>query len=135
VLLLGFLVADAAVSSERPPHLYAMTTETLMPHLEENLRYAIRNEPACLDGPGLATAFWMLRDVSLQDCTLESADEADDTASYALVCRGGHGTTGHATWQFGANQITGVLEVKLGGKNMTFSQRIVARPIGECDAR
>ncbi|MBA3625751.1 MAG: hypothetical protein H0W48_15165, partial [Methylibium sp.] len=39
---------------------------------------------------------------------------------------------GEARWQFEPNGITGTLNVRLGGKNMTFFQRITAKPIGEC---
>jgi hypothetical protein len=52
--------------------------------------------------------------------------------SFALICTGGQATTGHVTWQLGRNQSTGTLDVKLGGKNMTFFQRVSARPVGEC---
>ena len=32
----------------------------------------------------------------------------------------------------GAGPVTGMLTVKLGGKNMTFSQRVTARRLGGC---
>jgi len=49
-----------------------------------------------------------------------------------LVCEGGHGTTGRAIWQLGRTHSVGTLSVKLGGKNMTFSQRVTARALGAC---
>ena len=65
--VLPFVLASA-LATEPSPRLYEVTTETGMPHLEENLRYATRVERTCTDPRELATAFWMLRDVSLQDC-------------------------------------------------------------------
>ena len=115
---------------------YEVTTETGMPHLEENLRYAVVRETRCLDSRDLSSAFWMLKHESLQDCRLEKAPDRGDTATYTLVCTGGHGTTGNAVWQLGTDQLSGTLNVKLGGKNMTFYQRVlakpVARPAGAC---
>jgi hypothetical protein len=114
------------------PRLYEMTTETLMPHLEENLRYATRREKRCLSTDELSAVFWMLGEASLHDCTLVKSNEQADSATYRLQCNGGHGTTGDARWKLGPGVITGTLKVRLGGKNMTFYQRITAKPVGDC---
>jgi len=108
--------------------MYEVVTETDMPHLEENLRYATRRERHCLDRHDLSTAFWMLGHASLQDCRLVKGSQDAASAIYRLQCDGGHGTTGDARWQFDADRMTGTLRVRLGGKNMTFFQRITATP-------
>ena len=120
--------ATAATAQEVPLGRYEVVTETDMPHLEENLRYAIRRELQCLDRRDLSTAFWMLGHVSLQDCRLVKTSQDAESAIYRLQCDGGHGTTGEARWQFEADRMTGTLRVRLGGKNMTFYQRITATP-------
>lgn len=114
--------------------LYALSTETGMPHLEANLRYAVRQERRCLDPQDLSRAFWMLDDASLQDCRLVKAVQDTERAAYVLECSGGRGTSGSAEWQFEgeAGRLTGLLRVRLGGKNMTFFQRVTARPLGAC---
>jgi hypothetical protein len=114
------------------PQLYELTTETAMPHLEENLRYATRTETRCLRADELVAAFWMLREPALQDCRLTPSAQADAPGTYALQCDGGHGTTGGAEWRTDGDSRVGTLRVRLGGKNMTFSQRITARPLGTC---
>ena len=111
---------------------YEVTTETGMPNLEANLRYATVTEKRCLNTQDLSGAFWMLKHVSLQDCQLVKATESATQSSYLLACRGGHGTTGGATWQLGPAAIAGTLNVRLGGKNMTFFQRITAKPLRPC---
>ena len=139
----GVAMAIAALSSIATPavadgrRLYEVVTETGMPHLDESLRYAVRSERTCLDPSDLSGAFWMLRDVSLQDCRLVKALQDEASAAYALQCDGGHGTTGGARWQFepaagGGTRLAGTLNVRLGGKNMTFHQRVKATPVGEC---
>jgi hypothetical protein len=130
-LLFGLPVVWAA---EPVPRLYEVITETGMPHLEENLRYATRVERRCMDPRELTTAFWMLGDVSLQDCQLVKVSEEPGVSSlYQLKCSGGHGTTGIARWQFSSSTVSGTLQVRLGGKNMTFYQRITAKPLGKCE--
>ena len=131
--LLGSCLATLRAAEGAPPRLYEVTTATGMPHMDENLRYATVTQKQCLDTRDLAGVFWMLKDVSLQDCKLVKVSESAETAAYQLQCSGGHGTTGEATWQLGPAAIAGTLNVRLGGKNMTFYQRITARPIGPCD--
>lgn len=111
------------------PRLYEVTTETGMPHLEESLRYAVVRQRRCMDPGDLARAFWMLDDVSLQDCRLEKTAQEPGGARYDLRCDGGHGTTGSAHWQIEPQELRGSLDVRLGGKNMTFYQRVVARAV------
>jgi hypothetical protein len=48
------------------------------------------------------------------------------------VCAGTSGTTGEATWRFERNRSIGTLNVKLGGKNMTFFQRVTAHALHGC---
>ncbi|MBA3507192.1 MAG: DUF3617 family protein [Betaproteobacteria bacterium] len=80
----------------------------------------------------LASAFPILKHESLKGCTLANERRHENTVLYLLTCEGGQGTTGAAHWQLGAEQISGTLNVKLGGKNMTFYQRITAQRLGEC---
>ncbi len=132
-LLAGLVtVLPAVAAMAQPQRLYEVITETGMPHLEENLRYATRIERACMDPRELQTAFWMLRDVSLQDCKLVKLSDGAEESLYQLKCDGGHGTIGSARWQLGSATMSGTLQVRLGGKNMTFYQRITATPLGAC---
>lgn len=115
-----------------PARLYEVVAETSMPHLEENLRYTMTREMRCLTSDDLASAFPILSHASLADCQLRQESRRDNSLSYRLVCDGGHGTSGNASWTVGEQSIHGTLNVKLGGKNMTFFQRITARLLGPC---
>jgi hypothetical protein len=132
--LAGALTAVSLSAQTLPARLYEVVTETSMPHLEENLRYAITRENRCLTDEDLASAFPVLKSASLADCKLRQESRHGDAVSYLLVCAAGHGTTGNATWRVGERLMVGTLTVKLGGKNMTFSQRITARPLRRCSA-
>jgi hypothetical protein len=136
ILIASVLIHSSARAAEAmPPRLYEIVTETAMPHLEENLRYATTRERHCLEQNELWSAFTLLHHAALKDCSLQQESRQQDTLSYTLVCTGGHGTTGHATWQLGRTQNTGTLNVKLGGKNMTLYQRVTARALGACSIR
>jgi Protein of unknown function (DUF3617) len=124
--------APARISEADSPVLYEVVTETGMPHLEENLRYTTTHEQRCLNREELLRAFPALKHESLRDCSLENMDRRSQVFSMRLLCTSAHGTTGRAEWRFGERRIVGALHVKLGGKNMTFYQRITATPLGEC---
>jgi uncharacterized protein DUF3617 len=133
LLILSVLICPHARAEESmPTRLYEITTETGMPHLEDNLRYADTHEKRCLSQQDLATAFPILKHHSLQGCKLDNETRVEDTLTYLLSCEAAHGKTGTAQWQFGADQITGRLDVRMGGKNMTFYQRVSAKRLGEC---
>jgi hypothetical protein len=135
VLISSVLIHSSAGAADTvSPQLYEITTETAMPHLEENLRYATTREQRCLEKEELWSAFPVLLSAPLEDCKLDQENRQQDSISYVLVCKSGHGTTGDATWQLGRTQHVGTLNVKLGGKNMTFSQRVTARVLGACSS-
>jgi hypothetical protein len=119
----------AALGSAR---LYDVTVETGMPHLEENLRYAVERSERCLTRQDLHTAFPILHHPSLAGCKLSEQSSDEDTIVYVLVCDSSAKTTGTATWRLGEHVVRGTLDVKLGGKNMTFFQRVTGTVIGEC---
>jgi hypothetical protein len=130
-LLVAVMVPVHGVDAPSP-QLYELTTETSMPHLEENLRYANTTRRQCLALSQLTSAFPILRHPALEGCKLENELRQPQSLSYQLVCTGGHGTTGSAIWHLDEHRIRGTLDVKLGGKNMTFFQRITAIPLGNC---
>jgi hypothetical protein len=134
VVLTAPVTASVLASGMMPAQLYEVTTETGMPHLEENLRYTTQKVKVCLRHQALSAAFPILDHPALKGCRLQNATKQADTVSYTLVCEGGHGTTGQATWRIDAHRIRGTLNIKLGGKNMTFYQRITAVPLGDCPA-
>lgn len=124
--------APAQVSAGVPAQLYELTTEMGMPNLEENLRYTLRHTKECLTDRMLATVFPVLEHPALRGCSLQDELRDGTTVTYRLACEGGHGTRGEATWKFEKPMVRGVLHVTLGGKNMTFYQKVTAIPLGSC---
>lgn len=128
----AFAAVSIPASETTPARLYEVITETGMPHLDENLRYAVTRENRCLTDEELASAFPILKHPSLADCKLRRERRDAHVDSYLLVCEASHGTTGTASWRVGEHLSVGQLDVKLGGKNMTFFQRVTAKPLGQC---
>ena len=125
--------AQAAASDAPAAGLYDITVETSMPHLEENLRYTVEREQRCLTREQVFTIFPVLRHAALADCRLGDERRLNGISTWTLMCTGGHGTTGHATWRLDTTHLAGQLDVKLGGKNMTFYQRAMLKRLRDCD--
>jgi hypothetical protein len=110
--------------------LYEVTSQTGMPNLEENLRYTVTHQERCATERELLTGFPVLSHPSLAGCRLGEEQREGDTVTMHLSCDSGHGTSGTATWRIGSSVLQGILTVKLGGKNMTFFQRLTAKRLG-----
>lgn len=96
-----------------------------MPNLEENLRYATTRERRCLSLDDFDSLFPILRHPSLEGCRLDER--------HRLVCANPQVASGAAWLETAGERIAGALEVKMGGKNMTFSQRIEGVRQRDCD--
>ncbi|MGH8221962.1 MAG: DUF3617 domain-containing protein [Woeseiaceae bacterium] len=115
------------------PGSYEIIARTVMPHLEENLRYATIRERRCVRDDELATVFPILRHPSLAGCTLGNPSRRGGAIRYVLSCASPQVATGSARLDARAGRIAGVLEIKMGGKNMTFTQRIEGLRQGKCE--
>ena len=128
---LGSVPASSAQADQS--WLYEVVIETGMPNLEENLRYATTKSTRCFNDSELAHSFSALRHDALRGCELERESHLSDGSSYALTCKGSTETRGSAMWSVTPERKVGTLRVKLGGKNMTFFQRVSARVLGACE--
>ena len=101
-----------------------------MPHLEESLRYATTTTRQCLNQQEASSLFPILEHVSFTDCTLTA--KTSETAEFDLVCVNPEAATGTARFEVGDSTFRATLDVKMGGKNMKFSQRISGQRMGSC---
>jgi Protein of unknown function (DUF3617) len=129
------LVCAAQTSADQlavTPGLYDITAQTLLPHLEDNLRDAKTRAQQCLGTPSATSLFPLLRHEAFAGCTLTQGRTQDDEQVFTLVCANPQAAGGQARFRVGAASLEGVLELKMGGKNMTLSQRIRGPRIGAC---
>ena len=128
-----------AVSAE--PHLYSgmyqVNTQLIMPNLENNLRHAQTQARHCLSQDAISDHielfFPILNHDSLSGCRLMQTRVLNNTKiALQLICKSTQVATGAATLTFKPAQIVGSLEIQMGGKNMTFSQRMQAMRQADC---
>ena len=124
--------ASGALPVAVAPGEYALTIETVLPHLEEALRYATTRELRCLDRPDATGLFPLLRHQAFTGCELVPAAGAADGRHFDLQCTNRQAAAGSAVFAVEPGSVSAVLEVKMGGKNMTLSQRLRGRRSGPC---
>ena len=107
------------------PGSYDITARMVMPHLEE-MRRTVTHEQRCLADGDPVALFPVLRQSALQSCALSYGAPDADAYEYVLVCATARVATGTARLTRSGDRIIGVLDVKMGGKNITFSQRVEA---------
>ena len=126
------LSANAAAPVAIDPGEYDLTTETTLPHLEEALRYATTHTHQCLREPDATSLFPLLRHQAFTGCHLIPDHNAGDHARFTLQCKNPEAASGSAAFQVAPSYVSAVLELKMGGKNMTLSQRLHGPRVGPC---
>jgi len=127
------LSANAAVVPLTPGE-YDLTIETMLPHLEEALRYATTRTHPCLREADATSLFPLLRHAAFAGCSLVPDVDTGDTVRFTLQCKNSQAASGSATFEVGARYFSAVLDIKMGGKNMTLSQRLYGPRVGSCMA-
>ena len=134
MLLLIIGISARASSDAFPVGIFDINSEVVLPNLEENLRFSGTKENRCVNSHGINDLFSILQHPSLAKCSLYFGKWHGEIIAYTLHCDSSSGTMGSARLHTRGNRILGVLEVKMGGKNMTFSQHITAKRIAGCES-
>ena len=130
------LAADAGESVPAPFEAgrYRLASQLLMPHLDEMRRTSSASE-ACLAPLAPEALFPVFAQYALGGCRLGYPKDSGDSVDYVLVCASARVASGTARLVRSDAGVVGTLAVKMGGKNMTFSQRVVAERVGDCTAQ
>lgn len=133
IALLPTLLACAATAEPSlPAGRYALESRMTMPHLEE-MRRQIDVQTRCLGDDDLRGFFPVMHQPALNGCEFAYPEATADGIRYVLVCQSARVATGTAALRTHGEAYIGDLQVKMGGKNMTFAQRVEARRLADCD--
>lgn len=124
-LTVSAVVADDATTFPLPAGRYAIRSNMVMPHLEE-MRRITADESRCVARDAASALFPVLRQPALRGCSFGYGAERPTGFQYVLVCASARVASGTAELARQGETVNGTLVVKMGGKNMTFSQSIRA---------
>ena len=130
MLLLAATVAWTEQRPAIPAGVYLLTTETILPHLEEALRYSTVKAERCLRDQPADAFFPLLQQQAFTGCSLVPGQDAH---TFVLRCRNPEAATGLARFEASPTTFSAVLELKMGGKNMTLLQRVSGPRISACE--
>ncbi len=132
--LLALGVARAA-SAASYAHSYQIAATIVMPRLDE-MRRQVAQHTRCVPDDNPGALFPVLEQHALRGCRLDYpkvTSLAESTRrEYVLVCASARVASGTASVEGDEENLVGLLAVKMGGKNMTFSQRVEARRGASC---
>jgi len=114
------------------PGEYMVKAQIIMPHLEESLRYATTNSLQCLSNEDASSLFPVLTHASFANCTLKGKQPEGEYVQFDLICLNSEAASGLARFVVDEEVFRATLNVKMGGKNMKFSQRINGHRTGDC---
>ncbi len=77
-------------------------------------------------------AFFILSDNPLKRCALVDYLSSATVASYRIVCDGANRGSASAVFDVRERGYRGVIQMDMGGKNMTMAERQVGKRIGDC---
>ena len=127
-LVINWVHADTYISV--PKAQYEIIAKTLLPHLEENLRNTITKEKRCLDEIEINTLFPILMHPSFNQCGLSTLINADNI--YELGCENSDAASGRAILEIENDRFSANLKIKMGAKNMTMTQTVIATKVNDC---
>ena len=76
--------------------------------------------------------FPILQHPAFSGCSLAASGETHDGLHFTLQCANPEAASGSAVFESGASYLSAVLQLKMGGKNMTLSQRLYGPRVGPC---
>ena len=124
--LLMICGASAEPAAPSPAHRYAVAAQMVMPHLDE-MRRNVVHHTRCVADDAPDGLFPVLDQHALRGCRLAYPKQSGAREDYVLLCASAMVASGTATIERHDDKLVGTLAVKMGGKNMTFSQRVEAQ--------
>lgn len=70
----------------------------------------------------------------LGKCPASNVRQNGDTLSFDIICPGGNAAVASARYTVSPQRFTGAIKMKMGGKNMTMTERQTGHRIGNCKA-
>jgi hypothetical protein len=125
------LGADAPILE---PGEYKVSVRLELPHIKDAVSSKVAS--VCLTGSGNGThGLSVLSDNNpLGACPSSNIREDGGTLTFDIVCPGVNEARGLAKYAIGPQSFDGEIDMKMGGKNMTMTERQSGHRVGDCRA-
>ena len=122
-----------------PAGEYELIANVVLPNLQDHLTGSETRQKRCLHQQPASDLFPLLKHPSFTGCTLKngtSKKQANNNIknyNFQLICINNDAATGTASILVEQGQFSAQLNVKMGAKNMTMTQNLVAKKISGCE--
>ena len=133
ILLILIAAPGAAHASDTvlEPGEYEVEMRLELPHIED--MGAHRTATVCItDGGGTHGIIVLSENNPLVRCPASNVRQAGDELSFDLVCEGHNQAVARAKFRLWPDRFAGAFDMRMGGKNMTMTERQTGRRIGVC---
>jgi hypothetical protein len=132
--LLAALATAAAAAGEPAlaPGLYQIEVRIALPNVQDVAAPMVFTR--CISVPDVQSgrAFALLSDNPLKACDLVDYRVTDARAMYRIACPGPNKGSAVGMFELAPSAYRGVIDMNMGGKNMTMSETQVGRRTGDC---
>lgn len=132
ILLLASLGAGSVAKADGllQPGEYQVTMRLELPHVED-MGFS-KEVSICITDGGTHGLVVLSDNNPLARCPASNIHQDTDTLTFDLVCEGHNQAVAWAKFTIGADRFDGVFDMKMGGKNMTMTERQTGHRVGVC---
>jgi hypothetical protein len=113
------------------PGEYEVTVRLELRHVEMT---ALKVTTICVSGDNTGTRglVALSENNPLARCPAPNVRQDGHTLTFDIICPGGNQGVGSARYTIARQRFTGVVAMKMGGKNMTMTERQTGHRVGDC---
>jgi hypothetical protein len=133
-IALAVLVGGSAHGEDAPdlqPGEYEVAVRLELRHVQ---MAAPKVATICVTEAGTRGLIVLSENNPLARCPASNVRHDGDTLTFDVICPGGNQAVGSARYTVAPQHFTGVIAMKMGGKNMTMTEYQEGRRIGNCGA-
>ena len=133
LVLSGLLAVPGLASADDgaiQPGEYDVEMRLELPHLED--MGTQKTAKVCITDDGTHGIVVLSENNPLVRCPPSNIKQVGDELTFDLVCEGHNQAVAHAKFRLWPDRFAGAFDMKMGGKNMTMTERQTGRRIGAC---
>jgi len=134
LLLLALLTMPAAAlagqDSNLQPGEYEVQMRLELPHIED--MSAQKTAKVCITATGTHGIVVLSENNPLIRCPASNIKESGGELTFDLICEGHNQAVASAKFELFRERFAGAFDMKMGGKNMTMTERQSGKRLGDC---
>lgn len=129
-LVLLFVVPATASAGGIKPGEYEVQMRLELPHIED--MGVQKTAKVCITSSGTHGIVVLSENNPLVRCPASNINERGGELTFDLICEGHNQAVARAKFDLFPGRFSGAFDMKMGGKNMTMTERQSGKRVGDC---